>query len=244
MTGRLDPPMRDLPSPNHGPRPAGVAIDTIVLHYTGMKTAAEALRRLCDPAAKVSAHYAMDEDGSVIRLVPEEMRAWHAGVSSWRGESNINDRSIGIEIVNPGHEFGYRPFPEPQMAALIALLHGILGRHRIPAARVLGHSDVAPGRKQDPGELFDWKRLAREGIGLWPDISQNDSKTAPIPTVGAVQALLAAYGYAVPQSGVLDAATRDTLVAFQRHFRPERVDGVIDSETVGRLRWLLARSDA
>ena len=167
-------------SPNQEPRPAGVAIDTLILHYTGMKTAKEALSRLCDPEAKVSAHYLVDEDGAVFLLVPEAKRAWHAGVSSWRGESNINDRSIGIELVNPGHEFGYRAFPEKQMAALIPLLRGILARHPIPQSRVLGHSDVAPGRKTDPGELFEWHRLAESGIGLWPDITKAAVKKEPL----------------------------------------------------------------
>ena len=155
-------------SPNHDARPSGAAIDMLVLHYTGMKTADEALARLCDPEAKVSAHYTIGTDGRVYAHVPEERRAWHAGVSFWAGEANVNGRSIGIELVNPGHEFGYVPFAETQIAALIDLARTILARHPIPPAHVLGHSDVAPGRKMDPGELFPWARLAQSGIGLWP----------------------------------------------------------------------------
>jgi N-acetylmuramoyl-L-alanine amidase len=229
------PPMRELVSPNHGPRPPGTAIDTLVLHYTGMATAVEALARLCDPQSAVSAHYVIDEDGAITRLVPEERRAWHAGVSSWRGDSDINDRSIGIELVNPGHEFGYRPFPEAQMAALVALARDILARQPIPPARVLGHSDVAPGRKQDPGELFDWARLAREGIGLWPDVP---APSGGIPAAAEIQSWLAAIGYAVPRSGVMDGETQAAVAAFQRHFRPARVDGVVDGETAARMRAL------
>ena len=228
-------------SPNHEPRPAGIAIDTLILHYTGMKTAQAALARMCDPEAKVSAHYLIDEDGAVFLLVPEAMRAWHAGVSSWRGETNINDRSIGIELVNPGHEFGYRKFPEKQMAALIALLREILSRHPIPQSRVLGHSDVAPGRKTDPGELFEWHRLAESGIGLWPESKPMKSLPVNLP-VSEIQSMLWAYGYLVPRSGVLDGETKDALIAFQRHFRPERIDGAIDGETFARLSWLLEHS--
>lgn len=235
------PAIRDLDSPNQGARPPGTVIDTLVLHYTGMRTAAEALARMCDAEAAVSAHYVIDEDGSITRLVPEDRRAWHAGVASWHAETNINDRSIGIELVNPGHEFGYRPFPDAQMAALIELARGILARHPIPAGRVLAHSDVAPERKSDPGELFDWARLAREGIGLWPEAA---AASAEIPPVGDVQALLAAFGYAVPGSGVMDAGTVAVIAAFQRHFRPQRTDGVLDGETVARLRALVAAAAA
>jgi N-acetylmuramoyl-L-alanine amidase len=223
------------PSPNFDPRPAAAPVDTLVLHYTGMPTATAALERLCDPSAKVSAHWLIDEDGTLVALVPEPMRAWHAGVSWWRGESNLNDRSIGIELVNPGHEWGYRPFTETQYGALIELCRAILGRWPIPPARVLGHSDVAPLRKQDPGELFDWPRLAGAGIGLWPE----DGAGAPRP-LATIQAQLAGIGYAVPATGQLNAATRYALVAFQRHFRPERVDGTPDHATLARLDGLLA----
>lgn len=215
-------------SPNHDARPGGAAIDMVVLHYSGMETADAALARLCDPAAKVSAHYLIDEDGAVRRLVAEERRAWHAGVACWRGLSDVNGRSLGIELVNPGHEFGYRPFPEAQMAALEELARGILARHPIEARNVVGHSDVAPRRKMDPGELFDWPRLAAAGIGLWPDSAPADEADAD-----EVKAMLADFGYETGDLGM-------TVMAFQRHFRPGRVDGRVDGDTAGRLRALLA----
>jgi len=210
-------------SPNFNQRPPSGAVDMLVLHYTGMRTAEAALERLCDPAAEVSAHYLIDEAGTVFPLVEEDMRAWHAGLSCWRGETNVNSRSIGIELVNPGHEFGYRPFPEPQMAALAELARGILARWPIPARNVVGHSDVAPRRKQDPGELFDWRRLAAQGIGLWPE---------PLAARGDAAALLASYGYEIED---LPAS----LAAFQRHFRPSRCDGVADEETLALLNGLI-----
>ena len=150
------------PSPNHEDR-RGQPVSMLVLHYTGMESGLEAVDWLANPASKVSAHYTIDEDGTVYIQVPEDRRAWHAGVSSWRGVTDVNSASIGLELANPGHEFGYRPFPEAQMEALIELARGIVGRHPIPARNIVGHSDVAPGRKQDPGELFDWKRLAAAG---------------------------------------------------------------------------------
>jgi len=223
----------DRPSPNFDARPGNAHVDMLILHYTGMRTAREALDRLCDPAAKVGAHYLIDEDGTVTRLVAEEKRAWHAGISSWRGRRDINGASIGIELVNPGHEFGYRHFPGPQMAALEALAKGILGRHPIPPRHVVGHSDVAPLRKQDPGEFFDWPRLARAGIGFWPNFTRG---TAANPLgLRETQSSLAAIGYFCPESGALDAATTAAILAFQRHFRPERCDGVLDTETGRRI---------
>jgi N-acetylmuramoyl-L-alanine amidase len=215
----------DRPSPNHDARPEGAAIDMLVLHYTGMTSAQGALDRLCDPAAKVSAHYTIDEDGTVYALVPEARRAWHAGVSFWAGEANVNARSIGIELVNPGHEYGYRAFPQLQIAALITLCHGILLRHPIPSWRVLGHSDVAPARKEDPGELFSWQQLAKAGIGLWP-VSQDSALSADA---------LGRYGYdsSVPQDKV--------ITAFQRHFRPSKLDGKWDAECAGLLASLLSK---
>ena len=213
-----------LPSPNHEPRRAGMAVDLLILHYTGMKSAREALERLCDPVAKVSAHYVVDEDGTVYRLVDESERAWHAGVSSWRGKSDINSRSIGIELVNPGHEFGYRPFPEPQMLSLIDLALDICERHSIQPCHVLGHSDIAPERKQDPGELFDWKRLAAEGVGLWP--------APPLPaSPEELPPLLVEYGYG--------GEARAQITAFQRHFRPLKVNGQADEECAGLAKRLL-----
>lgn len=218
----------DLPSPNHGPRPDGAGAGLLILHYTGMPTAADALARLRDPAAQVSAHYTVDEDGTVYAHVPEHRRAWHAGAGSWRGAGDVNSRSIGVEIVNPGHEFGYRPFPPAQMDAVEALCVAVMGRHGIGAADVLGHSDVAPARKEDPGELFDWPRLARAGVGIWPAPSPADD--GPF-TADEVADLLGRYGY--------DAACPRTLLAFQRHFAPERLTGTADAETVRRLRALV-----
>jgi N-acetylmuramoyl-L-alanine amidase len=220
------------PSPNFDARGGAGVIDMLILHYTGMKTAQEALDRLCDPAAKVSAHYLIDEDGTVWQLVDELKRAWHAGVSSWRGRGDINSASIGIELVNPGHEFGYRPFPETQMVALEELAREILPRHKIPARHVLGHSDIAPQRKQDPGELFDWVRMGRAGIGLWPEFG---ARARALRTTAELQAALAMIGYACPISGELDAETHLVVAAFQRHFRPKLCDGAPDAETRHRI---------
>jgi N-acetylmuramoyl-L-alanine amidase len=221
----------DRPSPNHDPRPGGV--DMVILHYTGMSSGEQALDRLCSAAAKVSAHYVIEEDGAVWRLVPEDRRAWHAGVSFWAGRRDLNGTSIGIELVNPGHDNGYRAFPEVQMAALEALAREILARHPIPARHVLGHSDVAPRRKTDPGELFDWARLARAGIGLWPAAAGDPGAAAP--DIAGTQRLLAAIGYETPQTGTLDDETRMVITAFQRRFRPSRCDGEADAETRARV---------
>lgn len=199
----------------------------LVVHYTGMRSAAAAIERLRDPAAKVSAHYLIDEDGTVVALVPEPRRAWHAGVSWWRGRAGLNDVSIGIELVNPGHEWGYRPFPEPQMVVLIELALGIVRRWSIPSARVLGHSDIAPARKDDPGELFDWRRLAVAGLGHWPAITQ---PRPPDPLLAA--RALAGIGYAGEAQGV---ALATALRAFQRHYRQACCDGVLDAGTMGHL---------
>jgi N-acetylmuramoyl-L-alanine amidase len=214
------------PSPNCDERPDGVAIDTLVLHYTGMPSAEGALARLTDPTTKVSAHWLIEEDGAIISLVPEAMRAWHAGVSFWRGASGVNARSIGIELVNPGHEFGYRPFPERQMAALIELARDIIMRYAIPARNVVGHADVAPRRKMDPGELFDWRRLARAEVGLWPE-----QACELILESDCVRGSLALIGYEIEDLFA-------TLKAFQRHFRPERVNGRLDFETARLIKGL------
>jgi len=215
--------MIESPSPNFEPRPEGAVVDMLVVHYTGMRSAEAALDRLRDPAAKVSAHYLIDEDGTLHRLVAEEMRAWHAGVSHWRGATDINSRSIGIELVNPGHEFGYRAFPEAQIAAFRELALDILARHPIPAGNVVGHSDVAPTRKTDPGEFFPWQEMAAAGIGLWPaEADHLEMDTA------ALGAMLADIGYDV-------ADFPAALKAFQRHFRPERVNGRVDAETARRV---------
>ncbi len=228
------PPIIESPSPNFDARPQGQAIDMLLLHYTGMVGATAALARLCDETAKVSAHYCIDEDGTLYRLVPEAKRAWHAGAASWAGARDINARSIGIELVNPGHEFGYRAFPEAQMAALIELAGGILARHPIPPQRVLGHADVAPLRKEDPGELFDWPRLAAAGIGLWP----GPTEPRDPPGEAETKRQLAEFGY-----GDLDDDPAAVVRAFQRHFRPNAVTGEVDAETAGRIIALLGLLD-
>lgn len=222
----------DRPSPNHGERRAegngAVVVDMLVIHYTGMASDAQALDWMCDPASQVSAHYYIDEAGAVCRLVPEDRRAWHAGVSSWRGAAGINSRSIGIELANPGHEFGYREFPPAQIDALISLAQDIVARHSIAPRNVVGHSDIAPARKLDPGELFPWQQLANAGIGLWPD---NGAESG-----GAdIDGMLAAYGYDVANNPLAEV-----ISAFQRHFRPQRFDGFADDETRARLAALLA----
>ncbi|MFO1068727.1 MAG: N-acetylmuramoyl-L-alanine amidase [Geminicoccaceae bacterium] len=214
------------PSPNWNERPAGV-VDTLVLHYTGMASGEAALARLCDPAAEVSAHYVIDEAGTIHALVAEERRAWHAGRSAWGGRSNLNDTSIGIELVNPGHEWGYRPFAEAQMQALTELCRGILARWPIPPAQVLAHADIAPNRKEDPGELFDWVRLAAAGIGRWPD------RIVPAPVDPlAARRHLSAIGYALDQPGVTFI---QVVTAFQRHYRQRLVNGALDPETMGAI---------
>jgi N-acetylmuramoyl-L-alanine amidase len=216
----------------------------LVLHYTGMTDAEAALRRLCSPASEVSAHYLVFEDGKISQLVPETRRAWHAGVSSWAGESDINSHSIGIEIANPGHDFGYPDFAEPQIAAVVGLCSDIAARHAIPADRVLAHSDVAPDRKQDPGEKFPWRRLYDAGVGLWVEPAPLEFGSAMTlgdagPVVEELQAALADYGYGLTLSGRYDPPTRDVVAAFQRHFRPQRVDGIGDASTVTTLQRLL-----
>ena len=210
--------MKDAPSPNQDARPTGTPIDTLVLHYTGMRSASEAIGRLRDSAARVSSHYVVEEDGLVWRLVTEDRRAWHTGVSFWRGHHTLNHRSVGIEIVNPGHEWGYRPFPALQMAAVCDLCLGILARHPIPPRNVVAHSDIAPERKEDPGELFDWRGLAQNGVGLWPR-----DQAAPV-ALQAVGQTLSSIGYPVDD---LPATVR----AFQRRWRPAELSGVADNET-------------
>jgi N-acetylmuramoyl-L-alanine amidase len=216
----------DRPSPNFDARPYGGTIDMLVLHYTGMSSAAAALERLCDPAAKVSAHYTVDEDGTVYAHVSETLRAWHAGLSFWAGTRDVNGCSIGIEIVNPGHDYGYRAFPGAQIASLIDLCGGILRRHPIAPARVLGHSDVAPARKEDPGELFPWAKLAQADIGIWPDARAGDLGPEA----------LARYGYDP------DASQDKVIITFQRHFRPAKLNGQWDGECAGLLAGLLAEA--
>ncbi|MEM9963715.1 MAG: N-acetylmuramoyl-L-alanine amidase [Asticcacaulis sp.] len=233
------------PSPNFNERKGPP--DMVVLHYTGMETAEAALARLCDAAAQVSAHYVVDEDGTIYSLVPEERRAWHAGVSHWKGERDINGVAIGIEIVNPGHEFGYRAFPDVQIDAVIGLLDGIRERWDIPDYRILGHSDVAPERKQDPGERFPWDRLAAHGHGLWvePDLPPEGVMGPPLdvgdvgPGVFALQAALGKLGYDILPGGPYDAQTKAIVTAFQRHWVQSRIDGCADALTRVRLMALL-----
>jgi len=230
------------PSPNHDGRALGA--DILLLHYTGMTSTALAIERLCDPAARVSSHYVVEECGDVLQLVPESCRAWHAGLSSWEGVSDINSRSIGIEIANPGHSYGYPDFPEVQVAAVIALCRDIMQRHRIRAERVLGHSDVAPQRKRDPGEKFPWAHLHRAGVGAWvapspvrpgPELAPGDSGH----DVAELQAAFRHYGYGIEATGVYDDLTEAVVAAFQRHFRTECVDGRADQSTIETLRALL-----
>jgi N-acetylmuramoyl-L-alanine amidase len=245
MTAR--PRLVQAPSPNHDARPEGQVVDILVLHYTGMPDGPGALARLTDPEAKVSSHYMIDEDGTIYALVPEGRRAWHAGVSHWAGASDVNARSIGIELVNPGPGPWARPFAEPLMRALEDLARDLLARHPIPRHRVLGHSDVAPARKQDPGEAFDWRRLAACGVGLWPGrVARRHSATlAPGDAGPAVRALrrdLARFGYGIAPSGGYDAATAEVVTALQRHWRPGRVDGIADPETRDVLAALIAET--
>lgn len=195
----------------------------LILHYTGMRTGRAALERLRDPASRVSSHYLVEEDGRIYRLVPEHRRAAHAGVSHWRGHDGLNARSIGIEIVNPGHDWGYRDFPALQMAAVCDLCRDILARHPIPARNVVGHSDVAPDRKKDPGELFDWQGLAANGVGLWP------AADPPAPPERDTAGLLGAIGYRT------DLPLEVLVTAFQRHWLPQRTDGIADAPTRARI---------
>jgi N-acetylmuramoyl-L-alanine amidase len=233
------------PSPNYGDRKGVLSPDMIVLHYTGMADAASAIVRLCTEGTEVSAHYVVLEDGNIVQCVRESARAWHSGTSSWGGETDINSCSIGIEIVNRGHDLGYTDFPLRQVAAVIALCKGIMIRRDIQKHRVLAHSDVAPGRKKDPGEKFPWRLLADSGVGLWTEpapIVDGEQKLlgASGDDVLALQRSLSRFGYGVPLSGQYDTATMDVVAAFQRHFRPERVDGVADQSTLTTLHDLLA----
>jgi N-acetylmuramoyl-L-alanine amidase len=240
---------RVVPSPNHGARRDGPRADMILLHYTGMQSSQAALERLCDVEAKVSSHYMVFENGEVVQMVPEALRAQHAGVSLWHGDNDINSRSIGIEIANPGHDFGYPDYPKPQIDAVIALCRDIIARKKIPPNFVLAHSDVAPTRKQDPGEKFPWTKLHESGVGLWvkpAPISANSGTALPIKegdsgtAVADLQKELAEYGYGLPASGNYDEITKAVVIAFQLHFRPERIDGIADASTRATLRALLA----
>ena len=230
-------------SPNHNERRTG--IDMLVLHYTGMADAAAALARLTDPRSQVSSHYLVDAEGEVYALVPEGRRAWHAGASSWRGKTDLNSCSIGIEIDHPGHEGGNPPFPKAQVGAVIALCRELVGRHPIAPGRILAHSDIAPRRKQDPGERFPWDVLHRAGLGHYVEPApMSDGRGLGMGDDGAeveeLQSLLAGYGYAVEVTGSFGVQTHGVVEAFQRHFRQALVDGRADQSTLDTLRRLVA----
>jgi N-acetylmuramoyl-L-alanine amidase len=229
------------PSPNFGARRGAGVPTMLLLHYTGVESAAKAIDWLSRVESKVSAHYVLDEAGFLTQLVREEERAWHAGHAVWAGDTDINSISIGIEVQNAGHEFGYPDFPEPQLRVLEALCRDIIGRYGIPPERVLAHSDVAPTRKIDPGEKFPWARFAAAGIGHWVAPTPVDradvgiARDAAGPLVAAVQTRLAQYGYGIEVTGGFDPRTEFVVRAFQRHFRPDRVDGCIDQSTIATL---------
>ncbi len=232
---------------NYSDRAGGVDPSLLILHYTGMESGEAALDWLCGSESGVSCHYFVFEDGQIFQLVPESKRAWHAGQSSWQGEADINSHSIGIEIVNPGHDHGYSEFPPPQIGSLIKLCRDIIKRNAILPRHVLAHSDVAPARKQDPGEKFPWKKLHDNGIGLWVEPvgkAGNDrevlQKGNDGEAVAALQALMALYGYGVELTGNFDEMTHNCVIAFQRHFRPSKIDGIADSSTLATLDALVA----
>lgn len=234
------------PATNFEPRRGVSKPSILLLHYTGVETAAKAIEWLTCVESRVSCHYAIDETGCMTQMVAEDMRAWHAGEAIWDGESDINSASIGIEIHNPGHEMGYPDFPEVQLKAVEALCRDIIGRQGIRPERVLAHSDVAPTRKKDPGEKFPWARLAHVGIGHWvepqPVIEAEAGMGIGVagPLVADVQLLLRKYGYGIEATGVVDGKTEFVVTAFQRHFRPARVDGRIDQSTITILERLIA----
>ena len=232
------------PSPNFDERTGLARPDMIILHYTGMQFAHEAVHRLCDPKARVSSHYVVMDNGAILQLVPELKRAWHAGVSSWNGDTDINSRSIGIEIANPGHDFGYPEFPARQIAAVITLCRSILTRNIIRPENIVAHSDVAPARKQDPGEKFPWKRLGQSNIGLWVEpVAITEGPVLQLKDTGdkvtELQKALTDYGYGIDINGTYDTVTQEVVIAFQRHFRPAKVDGITDTSTRETLRKLL-----
>jgi len=227
------------PSPNFEPRPPGAPLDMIILHYTDMLTAEEALARLCDPISKVSAHFLIGKEGMLYQLVDPEYRAWHAGVSSWEGENDINSRSIGIELDNLGHTFGPEPFSMPQINTLLDLLAELTQIYGIPAHRIVGHSDVAPLRKQDPGELFPWRDLARKGFGLWPNEILRPLEPPPPLSPLETQQALCNIGYGCPLTGVWDDDSQKVCRAFQQHFTPSELTGLPSDLTHRTLQELL-----
>lgn len=238
--------MRLHASPNIEPRRGGARPDILLLHYTGMLSGTKAIAWLADPQSRVSCHYVVDEDGSITQMVAEEMRAWHAGAGTWEGRGDVNSRSIGVEIHNPGHDLGYPDYPAAQMQAVTALCRDIIERRGIRAHRVLAHSDIAPDRKKDPGEKFDWAGLAASGVGHWVEPALLEvGAAAPcvepdFEMIAHAQRLLSHYGYGVACDGRMDETTRKVVIAFQRHFRPERVDGQLDRSTLDTLERLVA----
>jgi N-acetylmuramoyl-L-alanine amidase len=257
-----DSPLVDLiyPSPNVNSRRNGKTPELLILHYTGLESTKRSIDVLADPICQVSCHYVIDEAGRIVQMVPERQRAWHAGVSKWHSETDLNSVSIGIELQNPGHDAGYPDFPQAQISAVIELARDIMSRNSIPAHGVLAHSDIAPRRKMDPGEKFPWRRLAQEGVGHWADHPPDNHALGPLTQVAlsrdtekaieavrlvedvrSVQILLARYGYDCPQSGEMDKETAIVVAAFQRHFRPALVNGAIDAETVVTLNRLIER---
>lgn len=235
------------PSPNWNERPAGVKPDMVIIHYTGMETGVAALKRLADPATEVSAHYLIEEDGRIFALVDEAKRAWHAGISCWRGRENLNHNSIGIELVNPGHEFGYRAFPDAQITSLLALLEGVATRHDIKKDAYIGHSDIAPDRKTDPGELFPWAQLAAKGYGLWSTVAGHDKtviaeRGQKNANVMKFNKQLGIVGYHTGDIQSFDATTEFAVRAFQAHWRPEAVTGQIDIGTAAVLEDIAGQS--
>lgn len=238
-------PCEEKPSPNFNERPEGL-INLLVMHYTGMVSGAAALQRMCDPKAQVSAHYMVEENGEIFQLVADEKRAWHAGISCWRGRAALNDSSIGIEIVNPGHEFGYTEFPDKQMESVLELSQYLVEKYKIEPRNVVGHSDIAPLRKEDPGELFDWKGLAWEGVGLWPEVKKvkNPSEMLLCPGdedvgVARMQKMLSEYGYHIRVDGYYGSKTEQIIKAFKRHFVPEYLNVVWDNIAEAKLKRLL-----
>ena len=242
------------PSPNHGERAGGVSPDMLILHYTGFHPdyaeawladpGKAAMDWLCNPVSQVSSHYLVEMDGRIIQLVPEARRAWHAGVSAWKGETDINSASVGIEIVNLGHDHGLPPYPHVQIDAVIRLCKDIIQRRNVRPENVLAHSDIAPDRKGDPGEHFPWERLYSNGIGIWPDPASPSSSIGADRVlqrgqngeeVRAFQQALLEFGYDVKVTGDYDLATEKVVRAFQRHFRQEKCDGIADAETLAAL---------
>jgi N-acetylmuramoyl-L-alanine amidase len=235
-----------LASPNCERRNGGSKPNILLLHYTGLASCAQAIDWLRRLGSKVSCHYVVDESGRITQMVAEDMRAWHAGLSCWAGEKDINSASIGVEIHNPGHDAGYPDFAEPQMSAVVALCRDILARNSIAPERVLAHSDVAPARKRDPGEKLDWARLARAGVGHWVEPAPYDPRDGGLgagdsgPRVTEAQSMLSRYGYGIETTGEYESTTEFVVKAFQRHFRPARVDGRLDLSTISTLERLLA----